>query len=374
MARSAHAFLRGNVAQFYEWLSDGSERLIPQGPPVWICGDCHVGNLGPLSDEKGHVKIEIRDFDHSVIGNPAYDLLRLALSLATAARSSDLPGAITAHMMEQLTVGYALALRGRADGSDDKKGFVKAALRLAERRSWKRLAKERLEDSKPTIPLGRKFWPLSKIERDELITLFKTPVVRRLATALRCRDDDAEVEFLDAAYWVKGCSSLGRLRYAILLHVKGKANDEGGLCLMDIKEAVRSAVPHRGRPRESGHFAERVVAGAMRLSPYLGDRMLPVRVQGKSAFLRELLPQDLMLEVARLGKAEARAAARRLGYIVGCAHARQMDSGEKKAWSRAVTKGSKMTGVPPWLWSNALTLLSRYETAYLEHCRRTALA
>ncbi len=45
-ARSHHAFVRGATNQFYEWL----ERLdgqVPQGPSVWICGDCHVGNLGP---------------------------------------------------------------------------------------------------------------------------------------------------------------------------------------------------------------------------------------------------------------------------------------------------------------------------------------
>jgi uncharacterized protein (DUF2252 family) len=36
--------------------------------------------------------------------------------------------------------------------------------------------------------------------------------MRRLATMLRCRDDNADVRVLDAAYWLKGCSSLGRLR------------------------------------------------------------------------------------------------------------------------------------------------------------------
>ena len=65
---------------------------IPEGPPVWICGDCHVGNLGPLSDKAGRVRIHIRDLDQTVIGNPAHDLVRLALSLASAARGSDLPG------------------------------------------------------------------------------------------------------------------------------------------------------------------------------------------------------------------------------------------------------------------------------------------
>ena len=47
MARSAHAYVRGNTEKFYEWLSAANTRLIPQGPPIWICGDCHLGNLGP---------------------------------------------------------------------------------------------------------------------------------------------------------------------------------------------------------------------------------------------------------------------------------------------------------------------------------------
>ena len=43
--------------------------------------------------------------------------------------------------------------------------------------------------------------------------------MRKLVTAVSCRDDDAPVELLDAAYWVKGCSSLGLLRMAVLLGV-----------------------------------------------------------------------------------------------------------------------------------------------------------
>src|SRR5271156_3184936 len=88
MARSAHAYVRGNPLQFYQWLKEDSARKLPQGPPVWICGDCHVGNLGPVANSEGKVEIEIRDLDQTVIGNPAHDLIRLGLSLATAARGS----------------------------------------------------------------------------------------------------------------------------------------------------------------------------------------------------------------------------------------------------------------------------------------------
>src|SRR5262249_45794429 len=40
---------------------------------------------------------------------------------------------------------------------------------------------------------------------------------RALITALKGRHDDDKIEVLDAAYWMKGCSSLGRLRYAVLV-------------------------------------------------------------------------------------------------------------------------------------------------------------
>src|ERR1700753_1753327 len=81
MARSAHAYVRGSTVKFYEWLGTERSSGLPIGPSLWICGDCHVGNLGPLADAKGHVEIQIRDLDQTVIGNPAHDLVRLGLSL-----------------------------------------------------------------------------------------------------------------------------------------------------------------------------------------------------------------------------------------------------------------------------------------------------
>jgi uncharacterized protein (DUF2252 family) len=92
MAVSAHAYVRGNTAKFYEWLEASKRANMPEGPPVWICGDRHVGNLGPVASALGKLAIQIRDLDQTVIGNPAHDLIRLALSLAMAARGSDLPG------------------------------------------------------------------------------------------------------------------------------------------------------------------------------------------------------------------------------------------------------------------------------------------
>src|ERR1039458_9292364 len=77
MARSAQAYVRGSTSKFYEWLESADGRMVPEGPPIWICGDCHVGNLGPVANADGKIAIQIRDLDQTVVGNPAHDLIRL---------------------------------------------------------------------------------------------------------------------------------------------------------------------------------------------------------------------------------------------------------------------------------------------------------
>ena len=171
MARSAHAYVRGSTVKFYEWLDSSHRCQFPDGPPVWICGDCHVGNLGPLADAKGRVLIQIRDLDQTVIGNPAHDLIRLGLSLASASRGSDLPGVTTARILEELVAGYQSALSGSFETDRDKSyrpKSIQTLLAQSTRRRWRHLAEERLDSVKPTIPLGKRFWALMSEERKAL--------------------------------------------------------------------------------------------------------------------------------------------------------------------------------------------------------------
>jgi uncharacterized protein (DUF2252 family) len=375
MARSAHAFVRGATVRFYEWL-EKADHGIPEGPTIWICGDCHLGNLGPVADADGRVFVQIRDLDQTVIGNPAHDIIRLGLSLAMAARGSDLPGVTTAHMVEHLMDGYENAL----GPADDKEWIaapepVVAVLKRAFRRRWHHLAEERIEDITPEIPLGKRFWPLSDKERTSLAALTHSGRVRELVTHLSSRSNDASVDLLDAAYWVKGCSSLGRLRYAVLLRVRGRNRQE--LCLIDIKEAVHAAAP---RAADAGgiampeNSAERVVMGARALAPALGNRMIAAALLGKPVVVRELLPQDLKIEIDQLTRAQACKAARYLGNVVGLAHARQMTAADRWQWKKTLQQHrSRDLDAPPWLWSSIVDLVGAHEKAYLDHCRRFAL-
>lgn len=372
MARSAHAYVRGSTIRFYEWLEASGGKL-PKGPPIWICGDCHLGNMGPLADAKGRVDIQIRDLDQSVIGNPAHDLIRLGLSLASAARGSDLPGVITARMLEGLIEGYEAALAEDFETKSRHPPMIGAVLGEATNRTWKHLAAERLNGSGPEIPIGKRFWSINRTERRELEALCLSQPIRDLVTSLKSRDAKAEISFLDAAYWMKGCSSLGRLRYAVLLRVDG-GEGPPEICFLDLKEAVKAAAPRDPKAAMPRDNAERIVAGALALSPNLGHRMAACRLLGKSVIVRELMPQDMKIQLAGLTPDEAMAAAQSLARVVGDAHGRQMDEAARMAWlSELARNRSGLLDAPSWLWSSVVELTAAHEAAYLEHCRRHAL-
>jgi uncharacterized protein (DUF2252 family) len=378
MAASAHAYVRGSTVRFYQWLEDSNRAALPDGPSAWICGDCHVGNLGPLAGVNGGLAVQIRDLDQTVIGNPVHDLIRLALSLAMAARGSALPGITTAHIIEQMVDGYEQAFAPEAEGqthdsADEMPKIIRVLMREAAGRSWKHLADERIEGTEPVIPLGKRFWPMTKEERKAIVSLFEQEDVRKLVTALRSRDDDAQVRVLDAAYWRKGCSSLGGLRFAVLVAVDSGKRERH--CLIDIKEAVDAAAPHSQTSPMPADNAERVVTGAYHLSPFLGGRLLAQRLLRKPVFIRELLPQDLKLEIDQLSRQEAMGVAEFLARVVGRAHARQLQEAERKNWLAELQRNrSKSLDAPNWLWTSVVDLVSAHEAAYLNHCRRHAMA
>jgi uncharacterized protein (DUF2252 family) len=372
MACSPERYVRGSTRQFYDWLDEDKRSRVSDGPEIWICGDCHVGNIGPLADHQGNIAIEIRDLDQTVIGNPAHDLVRLGLSLASSARGSSLPGVATALMLEALIGGYTQAFELGFDESDLKiPHAVRRGLKLSKGASWSTLAEERFQDQEPTIPLGKRFWPLSASERKAVEKLTGEEDLRGLVTRLSHRDDDAEVELVDAAFWVKGCSSLGLIRLALLLRVNGGGKSKREHCLIDVKEAVKAWAPVADKADMPRDNAERVVQGARALSPSLGYRMLATRLFDQPVFIRELLPQDLKLDIDHLSHKQDRHTARFLGAVVGRAHARQMSASTRKSWLADLKRRkSKSVDAPSWLWSSVVGLLARHERAYLDHCWR----
>jgi uncharacterized protein (DUF2252 family) len=247
-------------------------------------------------------------------------------------------------------------------------------MKQALQRSWKQLANARIGGPLPTIPLGKRFWPLTKAEHAAISVIFEGEDVEELKAAFRPNGGGEPIKVIDAAYWMKGCSSLGLLRYAVLIEFEEKAPQNHDLYLVDIKEAVKTAAPRdtgAKMPRDNAIRVVRVVRGARQLAPYLGERMVATRMLDRPVYLRELLPQDLKLEIEQLTSNDAMIAARFLGMVVGTAHARQMEALVRKNWHRELLRNhTKTLDAPSWLWSSVVELVVSHERAYLEHCRR----
>ncbi|MCC8402319.1 DUF2252 domain-containing protein [Paraburkholderia sp. MMS20-SJTN17] len=378
MTRSAHAYVRGSATRFYAWLDDQPTGKLPDGPAIWIGGDCHIGNLGPIADAEGNVAVQIRDLDQSVIGNPVHDLLRLGLSLTTAARSADLPGVVSSSMIDALSDGYEQTFddsRSDATKAAQRPAVVKIAMKNALHRSWRRLDRQTIDNTQLAIPLGKRFWPLSDEEREAIRTLFESKSASSIYAALTGKKSaKGKMKVLDAAYWVKGCSSLGRRRYAVLLNVDDGCSSGGPPFLVDIKQAVAAAAPRRDDASIPLDNAKRVVEGARHLSPMLGDRMSAARLDGCKVVIRELMPQDLKFDADRLSEKDAVKAAHFLALVVGRAHAGQMDARSRQTWLTELQRGrTKTRTAPPWLWRSILDLMVVHEADYLVHCRQFAL-
>jgi uncharacterized protein (DUF2252 family) len=244
----------------------------------------------------------------------------------------------------------------------------------------KHLLGERMGAERNLFPIGKRYWPLSEEERAAVLAFFDTKPAHDLMTALTKRPDDANVRVLDAAYWVKGCSSLGLWRCAAFVEVTdsrkhgSKSDAERSLALVDLKEATATQAPKAPRSTMPAHQGDRVVTGARVLAPGLGDRMIATTILRKEVFVRELLPQDLKFDLDVLGEEEALAIGGYLSGVVGAAHARQLDPAECAEWLVALRKVSaRNLDAPEWLWSCVVELVGHHERAYLEHCREHAL-
>jgi uncharacterized protein (DUF2252 family) len=145
--------------------------------------------------------------------------------------------------------------------------------------------------------------------------------------------------------------------------------------LVDVKEGVTAAAPTTSRAEMPRDNAIRVVTGAKALSPNLGERMMAARLLGKAVVVRELMPQDLKIEIDRLSRQDAMNLARYLAGVVGRAHGRQMTPSQRRAWRSDLAKNHKASlEAPSWLWASVVELIGLHEAAYLDHCRRFALS
>ncbi len=371
IAASPLSYVRGSTDRFYEWIADFPVGSLPEGPPVWICGDCHLGNIGALADPEGRVRMQIRDLDQTVISNPAYDLVRLTLSLVTAGLTAPLSGLAVARMIEAVATGYLDGLDDPEEEKDDGDSvIVETTRQRALGRRWRHLSEERLRGKSASFPRGKRFLDLSGEEFSRFEALLEAPGFRRRILGLDTGSDEA-LSLIDAAYWIKGCSSLGKMRLAGLVRIAG-AKDRAKVALIDVKEAVPYLAPPAPDATIPEDPARRVVEGARALSPALGERMIAAHMGDTPVIVRELLPQDLKIVAEQFSKEEGVRVARSLAAVVGRAHGRQMSPETRGEWRHHVEADGWHERAPHWLWTSVTTLMGLHQSGYLAHCRDVA--
>ncbi|MEO7097605.1 MAG: DUF2252 family protein, partial [Polyangiales bacterium] len=318
---------------------------------------------GALPDVEGTVELLLNDFDEAIVGNPAYDVTRLALSLATAARGVGCSGGTIHALTASIVEGYEAALDRFVDPSSPKRESRSEPLQELVREATKAtrrdlLSKHTGDDHPRALPLGDRFWPLSAASRDALAALAIEPAMRELTSG-------AGMQVLDVAFRVAGTASLGTFRAALLVSVDDAPKGER-LRILDVKESTGSAAPAMGGTPSDD--AERALAGARALAPGFGARKRAVSVLSHRCLARELMAQERKVEVDRLAAGELATLAFTLGKVVGKAHGRQLSPKDAKQW-RTDVSARRAAGHPPEWLSRALALLvGAHEAAYLRHC------
>ena len=114
---------------------------------------------------------------------------------------------------------------------------------------------------KPAIPLGSKFWALSQIRTERDRRAIPDAGAASSGDVVEVARRRSQVEVVDAAYWMKGCSSSACLRFAGAAH--GRLRQEarhGADGYQGGRHRGGAALPAEEMPKDQ---AERVVEGAI---------------------------------------------------------------------------------------------------------------
>jgi len=317
MAASPFAFYRGTFHLFARDVLDKANEALPAlataGADLDLVGDIHTENYGTFKAADGLIHYDVNDFDETTRGRFTFDVARLATSLFLTGREAGLPIAQTAPLLVTFLLTYAaevqrLVRKGGA-GLDAVEGVPTGSRVMdefiAEKAALKRPAFiEKLTErdgKRRRLIRGQQYYNLPDDQAAQ---------ARRLVEDYRHRpgapgNSDEYYVVDDVAGRVSGIGSMGRLRYAVLIGGKGKA--EAKNILLEFKEALPSAYDtYRQRdlgPAALAARAARVVA-VQRRSQAASSAFLNVAADGGLSFqAREISPHADRIDFKRLAGA-----------------------------------------------------------------------
>ncbi|MET9088521.1 DUF2252 domain-containing protein [Streptomyces sp. NPDC004237] len=357
MAASPLAFLRGAAAVMAADLAAQPH----SGLAVQLCGDAHLLNFGLYASPERALVFDLNDFDETFPGPFEWDVKRLAVSVAVAARENGHSDPQARAATRAAVAGYRTAMRRLAGLGElavwyertDADGLL-PLVRSARRRC-------RIEDSLTRARRRTSLHALGTLTevvggRRRIIQdppLLEPAGAADMASLRKIFSDYRSTlagerrllldryRFVDAARKVVGVGSVGTRCFIVLL----AGRDADDPLFLQIKEARTSVLEQHLPSGPYAHPGHRVVAGQRLLQAaadiFLGWMTGP---QGRAFYWRQLRDMKGAAEVAAMGPKGLRAYAALCGTTLARAHARSGDRiavaaylGGTDTFDRAVT-------------------------------------
>lgn len=361
MAQSPWNYFRGAAAVMAADLASRSH----SGITVQLCGDAHVLNFGLWATPERNLLFDLRDFDETLPGPFEWDLLRLATSLAVAAREDGLEpaqadaavaAAVSAYVggmrryrkMHELDVWYE-ALRvddlvryfRRAD-----RGLVRVHIDRQRKSRTSRGAFVRLT----TMAHGR---PRITVDPPLRVTVSddeQNDLVDRLLAEYRLTLQEDRRGLLDrftvvdAVRQVVGVGSVGMRVFLVLL--EGRSGRDP--LFLQVKQAGPSVYEAHLAPSAHGHHGARVIAGKRMVQSATDVFVGWGSLHGYDYYVRQFRDMKIVPRIEQIGPRLAEFATA-CGETLARAHARTGDPiaiaayiGKGRAFRAAVTSFARL--------------------------------
>ncbi|MGB6519120.1 MAG: DUF2252 domain-containing protein [Candidatus Cybelea sp.] len=334
MAASAFAFYRGSAVVMAADLAS----LPVTGITVQACGDAHIANFGFFATPERRVVYDLNDFDETLPGPWEWDVLRLAASIALAARARSFPAnaehqsvlagvrAYREAMAYFTTLSPLEVFYQRVDVKRViretplhrrvlRRIFDRARRRTAQRALPKltRGSPPQFVDQPPTFRRLRMDEEGGQIAREAHARYLET-----LPAHVRMLRDRYKLH--DVALKVVGVGSVGTACFVSL-----SLTDQGESLLLQIKEAQASVLEGYTKPSEFTNHGERVVIG-QRILQAAADIFLGwFTLGGRDYYVRQLRDMKTSANLDIVTAPQLEFMAEYCGWTLARGHARSGD-------------------------------------------------
>jgi uncharacterized protein (DUF2252 family) len=347
-----YALMGGPLTSFYRatnylfWADHANSPLLrPFGgvkeTRIWLHGDCHVENIGAISNSDNQVVYDLDDFDDAVIGDYQLDLWRLATSLILSLReNSGFSPNDEELLLNSLSTSYLTTLSFYRDNNAEKTRTFTAnntpsplsdfladtvrkssRLHMLEKLTSKANGRRVFDFYHPDI------LPVSSSVAASIARALPE-YVATLPPGLRSRPGYFKVKSV-AQRLRGGIGSLGVARYYVL--IEGPTESEDDDRILDLKEQgepypwpyIDLSVRKQILAVSNGDHALRTVLAAHALGYHVDEHMGTVSLFGSRFSVRERTPARGSIDVRELSTpSRVSKLAEVWGAVLATAHAR----------------------------------------------------